>query len=59
MSEPQWVCRTCGARVEGSDVGALLGWTRSHDDGEVRSYCPRCSRAHVRSMEAKIDEEYW
>ncbi|MEO6821394.1 MAG: hypothetical protein ABI468_02520 [Candidatus Nanopelagicales bacterium] len=59
MSEHEWVCRTCGARVEVSDVGALLGWACSNDAGEARTYCPQCSRDHVRSMEAKIDEEYW
>ena len=59
MSEHEWVCRTCGTRVEVSDVVALLGWVCSNDVGEARTYCPQCSRDHVRSMEAKIDEEYW
>ncbi len=50
------MCGRCGAT---GDVIAALTWTRSVDGGEVTWYCERCSRENVRSIEAKLDEQYW
>ena len=38
---------------------ARLTWTRSTDRGEVVWTCDRCSRAHLRSIEAKLDQAWW
>ena len=50
-------CDHCG-RVE-SDVAALLVWSSAQERGRVRWYCDTCSRTHLRSMEGKLDREYW
>ena len=38
---------------------ARLTWTRGTDRGEVVWTCGRCSRAHLRSIEAKLDQAWW
>lgn len=53
-----YVCSRCGT-VAVDDPAAALTWTRSVDDGVMHLYCPRCSREHVRSIEARLDEQYW
>lgn len=57
--EQELVCRSCGASPDGHDVAATLGWTRTVAGEQVHLHCPRCSRDNVRSMEAKLDEQYW
>lgn len=53
------VCDRCGAAAVGDDPLTMMVWTRSVDDGVAHVYCPRCSREHLRSIEAKLDERYW
>jgi hypothetical protein len=38
-----------------------LDWVVETDPrrGEDRQYCPTCSREHLRSIEGKLDTEYW
>ena len=55
MSE-QIVCARCGS--VGEQAAAVL-WTSSVERGVVRWYCPQCSREHLRSIEGKLDEQYW
>jgi hypothetical protein len=50
-------CDFCGRQVEGEEPP--LTWTTSVERGRVRRYCDQCSRAHLRSMEAKLDSEWW
>jgi hypothetical protein len=38
---------------------ARLTWTRATERGEVVWTCDRCSRAHLRSIEAKLDQAWW
>jgi hypothetical protein len=38
---------------------ARLTWTRGTDRGNVVWTCDRCSRAHLRSIEAKLDQTWW
>lgn len=45
-------CRRCGATGEG-DLPA--GWSL---DGE-HFLCERCTRENVRSIEARLDEDWW
>jgi hypothetical protein len=66
------VCSTCGRRPEpGEEAAARLTWSReltgSRDHGStdelsdaaVTWTCERCSRAHLRSIESKLDPEWW
>ncbi len=50
-------CDRCG-RTE-DDPATLLGWSSATERGRVRRYCGRCSRTHLRAMEAKLDPEHW
>jgi hypothetical protein len=66
------VCTTCGATFR-RDAGAAgrsadecaavaaarLTWTRGTELGEVVWTCDRCSRAHLRSIEARLDQAWW
>ena len=48
-------CALCGAT---SDT-LPLGWSTSRERGRTVHHCERCSREHVRSMESKLDSEWW
>jgi hypothetical protein len=49
---PDRACRRCGASAEGE---LPRGWSL---DGE-HFLCERCTRENVRSIEARLDEEWW
>ena len=51
-------CRRCGTAAEG-DAEVPLGWSTSVDDGRVDLLCDRCTREHVRDIEAKLDDAWW
>jgi hypothetical protein len=42
-----------------SDEAVPLGWVVSVEAGRTRTYCEACSREHLRSIEAKLDSEWW
>jgi hypothetical protein len=50
-----------GGHIADADPVAVarLTWTRGTDRGEVVWTCDRCSRAHLRSIEAKLDQAWW
>ncbi len=48
-------CAGCGTTAE----WLPLGWSASVERGRTLHHCERCSREHVRSMEAKLDPEHW
>ncbi len=50
-------CDYCG-RVE-DDAAVLLTWSTARVGDRSETYCEQCSRAHLRSMEGKLDPEYW
>lgn len=50
-------CDFCG-RLE-PDEAKTLSWTVSVENGRRRTYCDDCSRAHLRAMEGKLDNEFW
>jgi len=57
------VCSSCG-RLPGPDEPRTDGgvpWTWSTASGEGRSswLCPACARENARSIEAKLDTEWW
>jgi hypothetical protein len=39
--------------------GLPPGWSLSTSARGVDRVCQRCTRAHVRDIEAKLDEEWW
>ena len=59
------VCDMCGEVAPGErgapgDPGIVpLTWVTSVENGKRRVYCERCSREYLRSIEAKLDSEWW
>ena len=62
------VCGFCGktsappALADGSaapDEDVPLTWATSVENGKVRVYCDECARLNVRSIESKLDAEWW
>ena len=50
-------CDFCGRQEP--DEAKTLTWTTSVENGRRRVYCDACSRDHLRSMEGKLDSEFW
>jgi hypothetical protein len=48
-------CAWCGATAAELPVS----WTTSLERDGARSYCERCSREHLRSIEGRLDAEWW
>ena len=56
MTEPVVVCARCGAVA----ARQPLTWsTMLGRDGGLLLVCDNCTRAHLRAMEAQLDEEFW
>ena len=67
------VCDFCGTpapatsstdAANGDDSSRTSGevpftWITSVENGKRRVYCERCSRDHLRSIESKLDSEWW
>jgi hypothetical protein len=55
------MCGRCGAAGPEGDDGDILplGWSLSTSRRGVQRLCDRCTREHVRDIEAKLDEEWW
>ena len=68
------VCDFCGTpapastlrrRCERPDDAAGMSdevpftWVTSMENGKRRVYCDRCCRDHLRSIESKLDSEWW
>ncbi len=47
----------CGTAAEGDDVP--VGWSTASSERGVQWLCPACTREHVRSIEAKLEQEWW
>lgn len=54
--------RTC-ARCEGTagapPGGLPVGWSLATERGGVAFHCAACTRANLRSIESRLDEEWW
>ena len=50
-------CSLCGIPAAGD--APPLTWVWTVEDGEGRWLCEGCSRAHLRSMESKLDRVWW
>ena len=56
MTEPVVTCARCGAVA----ARQPLTWsTTLGRDGGLLLVCDNCTRAHLRAMEAQLDEEFW
>jgi len=59
QTTPMLVCSSCGKAAAGDDQAARLTWSRSVERGRTTWTCQRCSRDHLRSIETKLDPEWW
>jgi len=50
-------CDHCGQSED--DPAALLTWSTAVERGKQKWFCTDCSRRHLRSMEGKLDSEWW
>jgi hypothetical protein len=51
--------RTPGADEPVTDAGVPWTWSVSRDGDRETVLCPDCAREHARSIEAKLDDEWW
>lgn len=55
-------CDFCGTTAPDDapdGTGVPLTWTTAVENGRQRAFCERCSRAHLRAIESKLDSEWW
>jgi hypothetical protein len=54
-------CSRCGAISDddGGGEGLPPGWSLATSRRGTDRLCERCTRDHVRDIEAKLDEEWW
>ena len=50
-------CNMCGTQVEGDTTP--LTWVTSFEHGQQRVFCERCARENLRSIEGKLDSDWW
>lgn len=54
------VCATCGRTTDPSEEDtARLTWSAGIESGQTRWTCDTCSRANLRSIEGRLDQEWW
>ncbi len=53
------VCDLCGRSPDAEPDDVPLTWVTSVENGGQRVYCDSCARVHLRSIEAKLDAEWW
>jgi hypothetical protein len=52
-------CSRCGTAEEVEADGLPTGWSLVTDERGMGYVCLACTRANVRSIEAKLPEEWW
>jgi hypothetical protein len=56
-------CALCGRTLDpdADDASALeaLAWVSSRERERELHYCPACARQNLRSIEGKLDAEFW
>lgn len=50
-------CELCGATP--TTAADKLTWTSSVERGRTKHFCTPCSRDNIRSIEGKLDSEWW
>lgn len=53
-----FTCAVCGSRTD-DEAHVRLSWSRGVEAGREVWTCEECSRHHVRSIEGKLDPEWW
>jgi len=56
VPEGSATCSACGTAVDGDPP---LTWSTVTGPHGTAWVCDRCTREHLRSIEAKLDEEHW
>ncbi len=57
MDEPAATCQLCGrSQTEAAD---RLAWVTDRRDGRISWICPGCATENIRSLEAKLEPEWW
>ncbi len=60
MGEERMVCGSCGSLPPaGEEDAARLAWVRGVERGRPVWTCPDCSRRYLRSIEGKLDSQWW
>ncbi|MBN2622712.1 MAG: hypothetical protein JXA83_05060 [Acidimicrobiales bacterium] len=59
MTTVDHTCARCGARASGPEGGLPPGWSVATSDRGVDRLCAACTRENVRSIEARLDEDWW
>ena len=52
-------CSRCGTTEEAPEGGLPTGWSLVTDEQGMGQICLRCTRDNLRSIEAKLPEEWW
>jgi len=50
-------CQVCGRAP--TDDADRFSWVMDRRDGRVSWTCPHCATENIRSLEAKLDPEWW
>ena len=50
-------CDHCGRQAEGEVLP--LTWSFAVEHGRTRVYCDQCTRSNARSIEGRLDSEWW
>ncbi|MEV3971792.1 hypothetical protein AB0K68_27210 [Streptomyces sp. NPDC050698] len=59
-AEPRrFVCARCGTTADVPTEDPPLTWTYSIEGGARRLYCEACSREHLRSIEGRLESDWW
>ena len=56
---PGPACARCGTLGSAPPGGLPAGWSLASSERGVDGLCEACTRENVRSIEAKLDEEWW
>jgi hypothetical protein len=59
VPEEHQTCARCGATAPAPTGGLPAGWSLATSDRGVDRLCAACTRDNVRSIEARLDEEWW
>lgn len=52
-------CGRCGTQAECEENSVPMGWSLETERKRVVRYCDACLRENIRSIEAKLPEEWW
>ncbi|MFF5977339.1 hypothetical protein ACFY78_00665 [Streptomyces olindensis] len=55
----RFMCARCGTSADDQTAGPPLTWTCSVEDGVRRYFCESCSRENLRSIEGRLDSDWW